>query len=66
MEVCKDRCKGYKIGVEDIETANVTSEAGKEIELPKTINVTYNTEKVEENVVWNTEGIDFQRQEHTL
>ena len=34
-----------KIVVEDIETADVTSEAGKEIELPKTVNVTYNTEK---------------------
>ena len=57
----KTGAKVTKIGVEDIETANVTSEAGKEIELPKTINVTYNTEKVEENVVWNTEGIDFSK-----
>ena len=23
--------------------------------------MTYNTEKVEENVVWNTEGIDFSK-----
>ena len=45
-----------KIGVEDIETADVTSEAGKEIELPKTVNVTYNTEKVEENVVLEYRG----------
>lgn len=57
----KTGAKVTKIGVEDIETANVTSEAGKEIELPKTINVTYNTEKVEENVIWNTEGIDFSK-----
>lgn len=57
----KTGAKVTKIGVEDIETANVTSEAGKEIELPKTINVTYNTEKVEENVVWNTDGIDFSK-----
>ena len=53
--------KVTKIGVEDIETANVTAEAGKEIELPKTVNVTYNTEKVEENVVWSTDGIDFSK-----
>lgn len=51
----KTGAKVTKIGVEDIETVNVTGEAGKEIELPKTVNVTYNTEKVEENVVWNTE-----------
>ena len=57
----KTGAKVTKIGVEDIETANVTAEAGKEIELPKTVNVTYNTEKVEENVVWNTEGIDFSK-----
>lgn len=57
----KTGAKVTKIGVEDIETADVTSEAGKEIELPKTVNVTYNTEKVEENVVWNTEGIDFSK-----
>ena len=37
----KERTVTIIIGVEDIETANVTSEAGKEIELPKTINVTY-------------------------
>lgn len=57
----KTGAKVTKIGAEDIETANVTGEAGKEIELPKTVNVTYNTEKVEENVVWNTEGIDFSK-----
>lgn len=57
----KTGAKVTKIGVEDIETVNVTAEAGKEIELPKTVNVTYNTEKVEENVVWNTEGIDFSK-----
>lgn len=57
----KTGAKVTKIGVEDIETADVTSEEGKEIELPKTVNVTYNTEKVEENVVWNTEGIDFSK-----
>ena len=57
----KTGAKVTKIGVEDIETADVTGEAGKEIELPKTVNVTYNTEKVEENVVWNTEGIDFSK-----
>jgi len=51
----KTGAKVTKIGVEDIETVNVTGEAGKEIELPKAVNVTYNTEKVEENVVWNTE-----------
>lgn len=61
MELRKDRCKGDQIRFEDIETADVTSEAGKEIELPKTVNVTYNTKKVEENVVWNTEGIDFSK-----
>lgn len=57
----KTGAKVTKIGVEDIETADVTSEAGKELELPKTVNVTYNTEKVEENVVWNTDGIDFSK-----
>lgn len=57
----KTGAKVTKIGVEDIETADVTGEAGKELELPKTVNVTYNTEKVEENVVWNTEGIDFSK-----
>ena len=57
----KTGAKVTKIGVEDIETVNVTGEEGKEIELPKTINVTYNTEKVEENVVWNTEEIDFSK-----
>lgn len=57
----KTGAKVTKIGVEDIEIADVTSEAGKEIELPKTVNVTYNTEKVEENVVWNTDGIDFSK-----
>lgn len=57
----KTGAKVTKIGVEDIETVNVTGEAGKEIELPKTVNVTYNTEKVEENVVWNTDGIDFSK-----
>lgn len=57
----KTGAKVTKIGVEDIETADVTGEAGKELELPKTVNVTYNTEKVEENVVWNTDGIDFSK-----
>lgn len=57
----KTGAKVTKIGVEDIETVNVTGEAGKEIELPKAVNVTYNTEKVEENVVWNTEEIDFSK-----
>ena len=57
----KTGAKVTKIGVEDIETANVTAEAGKELELPKTVNVTYNTEKVEENVVWSTDGIDFSK-----
>lgn len=57
----KTGAKVTKIGVEDIETANVTAEAGKELELPKTVNVTYNNEKVEENVVWNTDGIDFSK-----
>lgn len=57
----KTGAKVTKIGVEDIETADVTAEAGKEIELPKAVNVTYNTEKVEENVVWNTEEIDFSK-----
>lgn len=57
----KTGAKVTKIGVEDIETVNVTGAEGKEIELPKTVNVTYNTEKVEENVVWNTKGIDFSK-----
>lgn len=57
----KTGAKVTKIGVEDIETVNVAGEEGKEIELPKTVNVTYNTEKVEENVVWNTDGIDFSK-----
>lgn len=57
----KTGAKVTKIGVEDIETADVTAEAGKEPELPKTVNVTYNTEKVAENVIWNTDGIDFSK-----
>ena len=57
----KTGAKVTKIGVEDIETADVTAEAEKEPELPKTVNVTYNTEKVAENVIWNTDGIDFSK-----
>lgn len=66
MELRKDRSKGNKNRSGGYRNSRCHRRGRKELELPKTVNVTYNTEKVEENVVWNTDGIDFQRQEPTL